>query len=69
MKLAPFGHDRAAATAGRIEPSADEALQLVEAFNLIMDPELQAEVLALAEMHASRNPKFVEALLRLKVKH
>ena len=69
MKLAPFGSDRAAATAGQKEPSPEESLRLVEAFSRIMDPEKQADILTLAELYASGNPKFTEALLKLKPKH
>lgn len=69
MKLAPFGHDIAAATAGQKESTAEDSLQLIEAFNLIVDPELRAEVVALAEERASHNPKFADALLKLKSKH
>jgi len=69
MKVAPFGYDGAVATAGQKEPSAEETLQLVEAFNRIMDPELKAEILALAERYAGRNPKYVEELLRRQRKH
>jgi hypothetical protein len=50
--------------------SADEiALRLFSAFSQIADPDRRAEVFALAEMHASKSPKYAELLLRLQTKH
>ena len=69
MKLAPSGSETAASIVGQNEASPEELLQLVQAFNRIFDPEMQAEVIALAELHASRNPKFAEVLLKRKLEH
>lgn len=55
--------------AGSPEPSAEEALRLTSAFLQITDPDKVAEVLALAERHASKSPKLARALQKLKTRH
>lgn len=69
MKLAPFGYEKAADTASEAEALAEDAVQLLRAFNRILDLDHQAAVLALAERYASTNPKFAEALAASKRKH
>jgi len=56
-------------SAGSPEPTAEEALRLTSAFLRITDPDKIAEVLALAERHASKSPKLARALQKLKTKH
>jgi hypothetical protein len=65
MKPSPFGHGRA----GPTEPSPKETLRVVEVFNRIFDPEMRAELIALAELYASSNPKFAEALVKRQSRH
>jgi len=69
MKILQPIDDDSALAASPTEPSADEALRLLRAFANIADPETQAEVLALAELHASKSPLFAAALQRLKTRH
>jgi len=61
--------DEAYLSAGSPDPTAEEALRLTSAFLRITDPDKIAEVLALAERHASKSPKLARALQKLKTKH
>ena len=62
-------NDETETPAGSPEPTAEEALRLTSAFLRITDPVKVAEVLALAERHASKSPKLARALQKLKTRH
>lgn len=46
------------------EPTAEETNLLVRAFFGITDPDRQAEIIALAERHASASPRYAKLLAK-----
>jgi hypothetical protein len=68
MKVARLTTETSAAW-DAAQTADEEALRLFSAFSRIADPERRAEVIALAELHASKSPRYAELLLRLQTKH